>query len=123
MAASGISKAKGRRSAKSKRIGPQSIVAKAGKRKTYGPVVKNAKGVVVSGVRKNTSYEGGTGYTMPDRAETKVQTYAPVGKVLKERLAKVDQLERNSSKASDSDPFIFARMRAHVTSGIYNPLA
>ena len=105
MAASGISK------------------AKAGKRKTYGPVVKNAKGVVVSGVRKNTSYEGGTGYTMPDRAETKVQTYVPVGKVLKERLAKVDQLERNSSKASDSDPFFFARMRAHVTSGIFNPLA
>lgn len=54
------------------------------------------------------------GFMMDERKEPPATV--PTGKLLKERLDKVDQLERRSDNLSD--PFMFNRMRTHVKVGI-----
>lgn len=60
------------------------------------------------------------GYTIPDRQYP--EAHRPTGEDLRRQLAEVDKIERNTPKHSLSDPFIFNRMRAHVRSGIFNPI-
>lgn len=85
------------------------------KDRTAMPVKAGPKRIVAPGTkRKMKQYGEGKGFEIQQRDI--VQAVPPSGTLLRERLNKVDQMERKAG--SNSDPFLFKRMRAHVRAGI-----
>ena len=118
--ASGISKAKGRRSSKMKAKGGRAkagLPAKAGRRRPHN-IVKNAHGDYVAAdfkPRPKLDKVDDKSYIM---SETKFTTISiPYGAILRDGLMRIDAMERHSK--ANSDPFAFNRMRTHFKLGIF----
>jgi hypothetical protein len=117
--ASGISKAKGRRSSKMKAKGGRAkagLPAKAGRRRPHN-IVKNAHGDYIAAdftPRPKVEKVEAKSYIM---GEGNVTTIIPSGAMLRDGLARIDAMERHTK--SNSDPFAFNRMRAHFKLGIF----
>lgn len=83
--------------------------AKAGKRKIY-----------VNGTRKTKDWQS-KGYSMPQRSDIVMELeHKTALRRRRQTVDKIDQMERRTriEGGHGSDPFIFARMRAHAMSGI-----
>lgn len=85
--------------------------AKAGRRKVYGKGSKH----------KTKHFGEGRGFIMDQNTSTKTELahQPPSGKVLRDNLRVIHNLERTDTKL-DSDPFKWGRIRAHVRAGIVN---
>ncbi len=117
--ASGISKAKGRRSSKMKAKGGRAkagLPAKAGRRRPHN-IMKDKQGNYIAADFKPRPKEDkpeDKGYVM---SESKTTTIIPVGAVLRDGIARINAMERHAK--ANSDPFAFARMKTHFKHGIF----
>ncbi len=117
--ASGISKAKGRRSSKMKAKGGRAkagLPAKAGRRRPHN-IMKDKQGNYIAADFKPRPKEDkpeDKGYVM---SESKTTTIIPSGAVLRDGIARINAMERHAK--ANSDPFAFARMRTHFKHGIF----
>jgi hypothetical protein len=118
--ASGISKAKGRRSSKMKAKGGRAkagLPAKAGRRRPHN-IVKNAHGDYIAADFKPRPKEDKVEVKPYQMGDTKVTTISiPHGTTLRDGMMRIDAMERHSK--ANSDPFAFNRMRTHFKHGIF----
>jgi hypothetical protein len=119
--ASGISKAKGRRSSKMKAKGGRgkaNLPAKAGKRRPHN-IMHDKDGNYVAAPFVARPRDDGPEpkvYMMTHEVKVGDRIPVPTGAIRRDGLAKIAGMKRHAKNLSD--PFVFDRMTAHFVNGL-----